>query len=129
MVDLISLKKFTKSHLEHERHLLALEQLQSEVDAVLNGICLGKDGAFKFVSKVCCYTTAGIVSDLNSAILQSLKIGSYSAAEALSRTSLENSINLILFGEDLTSGRPKSMLVHYFAKAKSRAKSWLRYAK
>ncbi|HHK5433929.1 TPA: DUF5677 domain-containing protein [Pseudomonas aeruginosa] len=121
-------KHFTEPHLEHKRHLPALEQLQHKIDGALYSISLDGKGAFKFASKVCCYTTAGVISDLNRAILNSLKIDCYSAAEALSRTSLENSINLMLFGKDLTSDRPKSMLLNYFGTSKKRARSWRRHA-
>lgn len=120
---------FTKPHLEHKRHLPELEKLQYQIDEVLHGISLDGAGAFKFVSKVCCYTTADIIADLNIAIIQSLKIGSYSAAEALSRSSLENSINLILFSQDPTSSRPKSILLNYLKTSKIRAHKWHRYAK
>lgn len=120
---------FTKPHLEHKRHLPALVQMQNKIDEVLHSVSLDEAGAFKFVSKVCCYTTAGIISDLNRAILQSLKIGSYSAVEALSRTSLENSINLMLFSKDQTSSRPKSILLNFFKTSKIRAKKWHRYAR
>ncbi|WP_434706615.1 hypothetical protein J3Q07_15480 [Pseudomonas sp. D4-18] len=119
---------FTKPHLEHKRHLPALEQLQKKIDEVLHSVNLDETGAFKFVSKVCCYTTADIISDLNIAILQSLKIGSYSAAEALSRSSLENSINLTLFSKDVTSSRPKSILLNHLKTSKIRARKWHRYA-
>ncbi|NUT81834.1 DUF5677 domain-containing protein [Pseudomonas brassicacearum] len=120
---------FTKPHLEHKRHLPELEKLQYQIDEVLHSINLDKAGDFKFVSKVCCYTTADIIADLNIAILQSLKIGSYSAAEALSRSSLENSINLILFSQDPTSSRPKSILLNYLKTSKIRAHKWHRYAR
>lgn len=120
---------FTKPHLEHKRHLPALEQLQYQIDEVLHSVSLDEAGSFKFVSKVCCYTTADIISDLNLAILKSLKIGSYSAAEALSRSSLENSINLILFSKDPTSSRPKSILLNHLKTSKFRARKWHRYAK
>ncbi|KWU52555.1 DUF5677 domain-containing protein [Pseudomonas palleroniana] len=119
---------FTKPHLEHKRHLPALEQLQEKIDEVLHSVNLDEAGAFKLVSKVCCYTTADIISDLNIAILQSLRIGSYSAAEALSRSSLENSINLILFSKDTTSSRPKSILLNHLKTSKIRARKWHRYA-
>lgn len=120
---------FTKPHLEHKRHLPTLEQLQDQIDEVLHSISLDGAGAFKFVSKVCCYTTADIISDLNLAILQSLKISSYSAVEALSRSSLENSINLIIFSKDPTSGKPKSILLNHLNTSKDRARKWHRYAK
>lgn len=121
-------KHFTEPHLEHKRHLPTLEQLQHRIDDTLHGISLDEKGAFKFASKVCCYTTSGIISDLNRAILQSLKIDCYSAVEALSRTSLENSINLMIFSIDTTSDRPKSMLLNFFGTSKKRARSWLLYA-
>jgi len=120
---------FTKPHLEHKRHLPELEKLQYQIDEILHSISLDGVGTFKFVSKVCCYTTADIIADLNIGILQSLKIGSYSAAEALSRSSLENSINLILFSKDPTSSRPKSILLNYLKTSKIRAQKWHRYAK
>lgn len=120
---------FTKPHLEHKRHLPALEQLQDQIEEVLHSISLDEAGAFKFVSKVCCCTIADIISDLNLAMLQSLRIGSYSAAEALSRSSLENSINLILFSQDPTSSRPKSILLNYLKTSRVRARKWHRYAK
>ncbi|MCD5972013.1 DUF5677 domain-containing protein [Pseudomonas quasicaspiana] len=85
-------------------------------------------GDFVFATKVCCYTTAEIIEDVNRAILQCLKIGSYSAAESLSRTSLENSINLIFYKKDRTSNRPKSILLNYFERAKKGAGKWHRYA-
>lgn len=120
---------FTRPHLDHRRHLPDLEKLQYQIDEELHNISLDGAGSFKFVSKICCYTTADIASDLNVAIIQSLKIGSYSAAEALSRSSLENSINLILFSQDPTSGRAKSILLNYLKSSKIRARKWHRYAK
>ena len=122
-------ENFTKLHLEHKRHLPELEKLQYQIDEILHGISLDEAGSFKFISKVCCYTTADIIADLNIAIIQSLKIGSYSAAEALSRSSLENSINLILFSQDPTTSRPKSILLNYLKTSKVRAHKWHRYAK
>lgn len=119
---------FTKLHLEHKRHLPSLEQLQHRIDEVLYSVSLNEAGEFKFASRICCYTTAGIISELNRSILNSLKIDCYSAAEALSRTSLENSINLMLFSKDPTSDTPKSMLLNYFSTSKKRAKSWCAYA-
>lgn len=86
-----------KPHFAHMRHLHRLEQLQREIDSVLHSVTLDGLGDFVFATKVCCYTTAEIIEDVNRAILQYLKIGSYSAAESLSRTSLENSINLIFY--------------------------------
>ncbi|MFJ7106179.1 DUF5677 domain-containing protein [Pseudomonas sp. NPDC098740] len=122
-------EQFTKPHLEHKRHLPELEKLQYQIDEVLHSISLDEAGDFMLASKVCCYTTADIIADLNIAILQSLKIGSFSAAEALSRSSLENSINLILFSQDPTTSRPKSILLNYFKTSKIRAQKWHRYAK
>lgn len=120
---------FTNQHLEHQRHLPVLQQLQKQISKALSSVDLDKCGDLKFVSKVCCLTISRVIDDLNRAILQSLEIGSYSAAESLSRTSLENSINLILFSEDKTNSRPKSMLLHYFKTSKSRANKWHRYGK
>ncbi|MEE5055684.1 DUF5677 domain-containing protein [Pseudomonas alliivorans] len=117
-----------KPHLAHMRHLPELEQLQSQISEVLEGISLDGPGDFVFATKVCCYTIADVVADVNRAILASLKIGSYSAAESLSRTSLENSMNLIFFNNDRTSNRPKSILLNYFARAKKGAQSWYRHA-
>ncbi|SFY08154.1 hypothetical protein SAMN03159390_03704 [Pseudomonas sp. NFACC49-2] len=120
---------FIIPHLEHRRHLPELENLQHQIDKELRSISLDGAGEFKFATKICCHTTADIISELNIAILQSLRIGSYSAAEALSRSSLENSINLILFSQDPTTSRPKSILLNYLKTSKMRAQKWHRYAK
>ncbi|TWD43616.1 DUF5677 domain-containing protein [Pseudomonas sp. SJZ131] len=117
-----------KPHLAHMRHLHRLEQLQREIESVLHSVSLNGPGDFVFATKICCYTTAEIIEDVNHAILQCLKIGSYSAAESLSRTSLENAINLIFYKNDRTSNRPKSILLNYFERAKKGARNWLRYA-
>ena len=119
---------FTKPHLEHVRHLPALEQLQHQIEEVLHSVSLDGAGEFKMATKVCCYAVGEIVADLNRAILQSLKIGSYSAAETLSRTSLENSINFILFSKDLTANTTKSIISYYFQRTHKRAESWYLYA-
>ena len=79
---------FTNQHLEHQRHLPVLQQLQKQISKALSSVDLDKCGDLKFVSKVCCLTISRVIDDLNRAILQSLEIGSYSAAESLSRTSL-----------------------------------------
>nr|WP_240160258.1 DUF5677 domain-containing protein [Pseudomonas proteolytica] len=110
------------------RHLHRLEQLQRQIESVLHSVSLNGPGDFVFATKVCCYTTAEIIEDVNHAILQSLKIGSYSAAESLSRTSLENAINLIFYKNDRTSNRPKSILLNYFERARKGARNWLRHA-
>lgn len=115
-------------HLAHMRHLHRLEQLQREIESVLHSVSLDGPGGFVFATKICCYTTAEIIEDVNRAILQSLKIGSYSAAESLSRTSLENSMNVIFYNNDRTSNRPKSILLNYFERAKKGARNWHRYA-
>ncbi|KWS27002.1 DUF5677 domain-containing protein [Pseudomonas syringae] len=117
-----------KPHLAHMRHLHRPEQLQHEIERVLHSVTLDGPGNFVFATKVCCYTTAEIIEDVNRAILQSLKIGSYSAAESLSRTSLENSINLIFYKNDGTSNRPKSILLNYFDRARKGARNWHRHA-
>ncbi|NMZ33981.1 DUF5677 domain-containing protein [Pseudomonas proteolytica] len=117
-----------KPHLAHMRHLHRLEQLQRQIESVLHSVSLNGPGDFVFATKVCCYTTAEIIEDVNHAILQSLKIGSYSAAESLSRTSLENAINLIFYKNDRTSNRPKSILLNYFERARKGARNWLRHA-
>ncbi|WP_426619473.1 DUF5677 domain-containing protein [Pseudomonas rustica] len=119
---------FTKPHLSHARHLPALESLQLQIEDTLHGINLNEAGGFTMPTRVCCYSIAEIIEDLNRAILQSLKVGSYSAAETLSRTSLENSINLIFINNDKTSNTAKSLFLNYFKTAKDRARKWHRYA-
>ncbi|OCX25479.1 DUF5677 domain-containing protein [Pseudomonas graminis] len=119
---------FTNPHMEHVRHLPALEELQRRIEEVLESISLDGAGEFKMATKVCCYAVGEIVADLNRAILQSLKIGSYSAAETLSRTSLENSINFVQFTKDLTANTPKSLFSYYFQRTKDRAEKWKLYA-
>jgi len=121
-------KHFTQPHLQHARHLPALEELQRHIEETLHKVSLTDMGDFKMPTRVCCYATAEIVEDLNRAMLQGLKIGSYSAAETLSRTSLENSINMIFFNKDFTSNTPKSLFLNYFNTAKERARKWNRYA-
>ncbi len=120
---------FTQPHLEHKRHLPALEKQQRQIDEILHSVSLDDNGEFVFATKICCYTVASIISDLNRGILQCLKIESYSGAETLSRTSLENSINLIIFSKNKTSAKPKSIIVHYLKTSKIRAQKWLRYAR
>ncbi len=118
---------YTKDFLAHQRHLPALEELQKQISETLHEVSLDDKGDFKMITKVCCYKVAGVVADLNKAILQSLRINSYSAAEALSRTSLENSINLMLFSDDRTSARPKSFFLGYLNKALENARKWHNY--
>ena len=105
-----------------------LKALQYKIDKVLRSISLENAGDFKFATKICCFTISDVIADLNIAILESLRIGSYSAVEALSRSSLENSINLIIFSRDLTSSRPRSIILNYLNTSMSRAGKWHRYA-
>lgn len=118
---------YTKDFIAHQRHLRELGEFQRKISETLYEVNLDEKGDFKLSTKVCCYKVANVVTDLNNGILQSLKIKSYSAAEALSRTSLENSINLILFSDDKSSARPKSFLLGYLNKTLDNARKWHKY--
>lgn len=120
---------YTGQFLGHQRHLPSLEALQREVSSTLSGVDLDHRGDFSTVTKVCLYKVSEVIADLNRAILSSLGIGSYSAVEALSRTSVENSINLVLFADDFTTSRAKSVLLNYLNRSIDKAKKWRAYGK
>lgn len=122
------LQRFTQQHNEHANQLDTLQSCQAEIFQAVTAIDLTTEGNLSLLPQIAVYTIVMNIHDLNRGILSCLQIRSYSAAESLARSSLENSINLLCIVNDLTSTRCRSLLKHYLGQTRKRAGHWLTFA-
>ena len=69
------------------------------------------------------------ISEINEALVTGLQKKNYSAAEALSRVSLETTVNFLYILDEKTNERTNGLIQNYLKKNIYKAKKWLEYSR
>lgn len=122
-------EEFIAKHYGHLDQLPAIRETLDQFSKISQRLPIDTDPALSaLVQRLQVSHFLFTLEELNGVILKSAEAGSYTAAEALARVSIEVSANLLFVLGGESHGRAKGLIKHHLATSKSRVEKWSRFA-